>query len=338
MSIPQSQKVWHVVDKGEPSQVLRLVDDAPVPKLTKDDVLVKVQAAALNPVGYKLINTVPNFILKKPYVPESDLAGVVVDGNGTMFKKDDQVFGWLPVPLVLKHRHGVLAEYTRVPASHLIHRPPNVTPVQAAGITLVGMTAYQALFHVAKLEPEQHLFVNGGSTAVGAFAIQLAKAIGCKVTASASGKNEEYVCSLGADEFIDYTKGLLYEALVASAPTPKYHVILEAVGILDPALFVHSESYLAPGGTFVSVGPQPKGFDVMGLCRFLWMVMLRPTWLGGTKRRWKMVVADHNPEDLQQLTRFVAEGKVKPQVDSVFTFDNTLKAYDKLMTGRATVA
>lgn len=79
-------------------------------------------------------------------------------------------------------------------------RPDNVTPVQAAGITLTAMTSYQALHKIAKLESEQTVFVNGGSTAAGAFAIQLAKAVGAKVVATGSGRNEEFVRKQGADE------------------------------------------------------------------------------------------------------------------------------------------
>lgn len=95
---------------------------------------------------------------------------------------------------------GTLCQYTRLPAENLVLRPPNISVVEAAGITLAGQTAYQALFDLGKLEPSQSVFINGGSTAVGAFAIQIAKAHGCKVVASASGKNEEFVRSLGADE------------------------------------------------------------------------------------------------------------------------------------------
>lgn len=99
-----------------------------------------------------------------------------------------------------KARPGTLAQYTRVPADNLIPVPPGLTTVQAAGITLAAVTAYQALFDTGGLQPEQSVFVNGGSTAVGAFAIQLAKAVGCRVAASASAKNEAYVRGLGADE------------------------------------------------------------------------------------------------------------------------------------------
>ncbi len=96
--------------------------------------------------------------------------------------------------------YGALAEYTKVSASRAVIRPKNVTPTEASGFPIAGLTAYQALFHMAKLEEGQSVFINGGSTAVGSFAIQLAKARGARVAVSASGKNEQYVRGLGADE------------------------------------------------------------------------------------------------------------------------------------------
>ena len=95
---------------------------------------------------------------------------------------------------------GALAQYTKMLASEAVPRPKNATPTQAAGLGIAGLTAYQALEDIAKLEAGQSVFVNGGSTAVGSFAIQLAKAKGAKVAASASGKNEQYVRDMGADE------------------------------------------------------------------------------------------------------------------------------------------
>ena len=97
-------------------------------------------------------------------------------------------------------RQGALAEYIRVPTDYFVLRPSNISPVQAAGITLTAMTSYQALINIGKLEPEQTILVNGGSSAVGAFAIQIAKAKGAHVVATASGKNEAFVRKMGADE------------------------------------------------------------------------------------------------------------------------------------------
>ncbi|EPS94590.1 NAD-binding protein [Fomitopsis schrenkii] len=337
MSIPEIQQAWRVTGRGVPSKVLRLDKNTPVPKPAKGEVLVKVQAAALNPVGYKIMKTTPGFLVKRPYIPESDLAGVVVDANGTTLKEGEHVFGWIPVEVPnTKARPGTLAQYTRVPADNLIPVPPGLTTVQAAGITLAAVTAYQALFDTGGLQPEQSVFVNGGSTAVGAFAIQLAKAVGCRVAASASAKNEAYVRGLGADEFFDYTKAPLHETLAANPPTPKYHVFLEAVGLIDPALFAHSEAYLAPGGTFISVGPQPHGFDVAAIARLAWKVWLQPGFLGGARRSWRLMQAKQKRADLEQIAKYLAEGKVKPLVDSVYAFEDALQAYERLMTGRAT--
>lgn len=102
--------------------------------------------------------------------------------------------------LSMSSGQGALTQYTRLPAVNLVPRSKNVTPTQAAGFSLAGLTAYQSLIGVGKLEAGQSVFINGGSTAVGSFAIQIAKAKGAHVTASASAKNEEYVRSLGADE------------------------------------------------------------------------------------------------------------------------------------------
>jgi len=95
---------------------------------------------------------------------------------------------------------GALAQYVRVSADWIVHRPTNVTPVEASGITLVGHTAYHMVVTDGKVKPGQRVFINGGSTSVGAFAIQIAKHIGAHVTASCSPRGEELVRRMGADE------------------------------------------------------------------------------------------------------------------------------------------
>lgn len=191
----------------------------------------------------------PNFIAKRPLPAEYDLAGVIEDPNGSSFNKGDEVFGIIPVrkspwhhppqakliinvlshlALSWKTREGALQQYAKVPAKNLVIRPNNITPTEASGIALAGETAWQSLFNVGKLEAGQTVFINGGSSSVGAFAIQIAKANGAKVVASASGKNEEYVRRLGADEFVDYTKEPLHEYLEKNPPSTKYHLFLDA--------------------------------------------------------------------------------------------------------------
>ena len=100
----------------------------------------------------------------------------------------------------MKPSEGALAEYIRVHKSRIIKTPPNITTAEAAGLTLVGLTAYQALIRIADLNEGQSVFINGGSTSVGRIAIQIAKAKGCRVTASCSTSKVEEIRQLGADE------------------------------------------------------------------------------------------------------------------------------------------
>jgi NADPH:quinone reductase-like Zn-dependent oxidoreductase len=142
----------------------------------------------------------PNSWLKRE--AEMEFAGEIVEVNGVKdFKSADQVFGFLPpIPVHALRKKGVLAQYAAIPAQYLAHKPGSLTPQQASGISLVGLTAYQAMHELVDLQPDQTVFVNGGTTAVGIYAIQMAKSLGCKVTAAASGKNEEFLRGLGIDE------------------------------------------------------------------------------------------------------------------------------------------
>ncbi|KAJ3503222.1 hypothetical protein NLJ89_g8531 [Agrocybe chaxingu] len=229
---PDIQRAWVNVRRGTPAEALVLKSDWPVSKkLAPGEVLLKVHAAALNPIGYKFFAVLP-FFARRPRVPEYDLSGVVVDTNKTRFREGDEVYGWVPSKQ-FRYKEGALCQYVKVSEDWIVPRPHNVTPTQAAGLTLAGQTAYTALMRRINIQPGQHIFVNGGSTAVGAFAIQLAKIRGAKVTASASGRNEEFVRRMGADKFVDYTKESVLEYMESFARTSnsKFDYILEAVGI-----------------------------------------------------------------------------------------------------------
>ncbi|EIW79204.1 NAD(P)-binding protein [Coniophora puteana RWD-64-598 SS2] len=339
--IPDKQQAWRVVSRGHPSRALKLEEIDVPKKLGKGEILVKVQAAALNPVGWKLMSYLPNFIARRPLVPEHDLAGIVVDPHDSDFHVGDEVFGWIPTNINISTGQGALSQYTRLPAINVLRRPDNVTPVEAAGIPLAAMTALQGLTDAAKLREGQTVFINGGSSSVGLFAVYIAKAMGAKVVASASGRNEDFVRSLGVDEFVDYTQVPLYQHLTSNPPAPKFDVIFDAVGLVDPSLYKHSESYLAPGGVYVSTGPTPDftswgGSSGMRNMLSTVLAIARPRWLGGVKRSWKLVTVTHKEKDLARLRDLLAEGKLKPIVDSVHEFPNALQAYERIMTSRAT--
>ncbi|KAJ7458909.1 hypothetical protein FB451DRAFT_1507014, partial [Mycena latifolia] len=321
---------WVATKKGLPATALQL-QAQPIPtKLPKGHVLVKVQAIALNPFCYKMMAGLPNLVAGRPHVAERDLAGVIVEPNGTEFVAGDLVFGTTPAPKL-----GVLAEYVVLPAANLALQPPGVTPVEAAGLGIVVLTANQAIADL-KLKPGQTAFINGGSSAVGLNAVQIAKSLGLKVVATASGKNEAFVRSLGVDEFIDYTRAPLVEQL--SKRTSKFDAIFDAVGLTDPALYLNCARYLAPGGRYMSAGGFPSTRkDLGGTLRQIVEGNFRPTWLGGPAPKFTIVTCPLGKKDFEAVRELVVTGAVKPIVDSVYSFDRVgvMAAYDRLMTNRA---
>ncbi|KAJ7039764.1 hypothetical protein C8F04DRAFT_1084745 [Mycena alexandri] len=323
---------WFVVQRGHPSEVLQLKSGLPLPtKLPDGHVLVKVQAVALNPAGYKLMGAVPNFLSRRPHLAENDVAGMIVDPNGSKFSAGDHVFG--PSATL-----GTLAEYVVLPSSSLAVMPPNVSAVEAAGLGVVGVTAYQALVEKLKVESGQTVFINGGSSGIGLVAIQIAKSMGCKVVATASAKNKDILLSLGVDEFIDYTQAPLVEQLRLNPPSPKFHALLDAVGLTDPGLYLNSASYLAPGGIYLTAGTLPKTLtEITGVMRQLFEGFLRPTRLGGVPRQYTLFFANLEQENLEKVRDLVSSGAVKPIVDSVYSFDRdgVMKAYERMMSKRA---
>ncbi|KAF8892618.1 chaperonin 10-like protein [Infundibulicybe gibba] len=340
MSIPSTQR--------SPSKGLALKSDYLVPKPELGEVLVKIQAAALNPVGYKLMKFVPNIMSGRPFVAEHDFTGIVADANGTEFSNGNPVFGCIPVTFNSVTKQGALAEYVRVPASHIAPRPQNISPTQAAGIALVAQTAYQALFQIGGLEAGQTIFINGGSTSVGAYAIQIAKAYGAKVVAAASGKNEEFVRKMGADEVsfplqitiprVEKSSSVyrlyrreLCQQIRANPPPPKFHIIFDAAALADPSLYTHSHDYLAPNGVFITAVPLlniSSPSELWQGARTMFAA-ITPGWMGGVKRKYKMVMVENKKDDLMTIQKLVAE-------DSVYEFDDVLGAYDRMMSSRTT--
>lgn len=146
-----------------------------------------------------MIRLAPSLFFKR--IAKYDFGGEVVDTNrNPWFKAGDQVFGSIPVAESFKSSQEALGQHAYVPARVVTHRPEGISPSEASGIAIVAIAVYVVLYQASKLESSQGVFINGGSTNVGIYAIQFAKALGCKVYASASGKNEEFLKILGVDE------------------------------------------------------------------------------------------------------------------------------------------
>jgi len=329
VELPKSRLVWRIIRRGSPEVALRL-EDIPLPQLKKDEVLVRVHAAALNPVDHKLMKLLPNLVVARPSIVGADFAGVVADANGTNFQVGEAVFGWNPMAF-LSPSDGAVAEFVKVPGAQLVKTPNKLNPTEVAGIPLAGLTAYQALVHTAGIEAGQSIFINGGSSSVGRFAIQIAKAKGCRVSTSCSASKVEGIKALGADEVFDYTTAPIHRQLLEQKISPKFHAIFETIGIPEIDLFANSPAYLAPNGVFISTGPQ--GSFVQSVVTTL-RCFLQPTWLGGTPRKFRIVPVHPDQADLEALRGLLAEGQLKCPVDSIFSFKDTLKAFERIQTGK----
>lgn len=338
-TIPTTQKAWVEECRGTPSKSLRLREDWPVPStLQPGEVLVKVQACGLNPAGYKIMGAFPDFVLGRPIPSGMDLSGVIADANDSQYAKGDPVYGFLSLALCKSTTQGALCEYVRIPTTHIVPRPLVISPLSAAGLGMVVLTAYTALVELAHLEAGQSVFVYGGSSGVGIAAIQIAKARGARVVASASGKNEAFVRGVGADEFIDYTLQPIHEYLTSHPPNTPFDVIFEAIGIADSSLYTNSPAYLKPNGVFVSNGPFPSSASVAEIWKFAKTILAisTPRWLGGTPRRWTYVNNIYSQAKLEATQVYVAQGKLNPPIDTAFNFKEAIAGYERLMTKRAT--
>lgn len=180
-------------------------EDAARPDPATGEVLVRVHAAAVNPVDWKVraghLRGFLNYSL--PLIPGWDLSGVVeATGAGvTDWKQGDAVYARPDL-----RRNGAYAEYIAVRASELGHKPRSIDHVQASAIPLACLTAWQALFDAGGLKAGQRVLIHAAAGGVGTFAVQLAKWKGAHVVGTASERNHAFLRELGADEVIDYTK------------------------------------------------------------------------------------------------------------------------------------
>ncbi len=189
-----------VINEYGDNSVVRYADVA-CPEPQAGEVLVRVHAAGVNPVDWKIRGGAGQRMgLALPIHLGGEIAGTVEKlGEGVSgLAKGDAIYGII--------KTGGFAEYAVAKAADMARKPANLDFVHAAAIPLGALTAWQAMFDVAKLASGQRLLVTNSSGGVGSLAVQLARARGAHVSGMASGRNEEYVRGLGVDEFIDYTK------------------------------------------------------------------------------------------------------------------------------------
>src|SRR6476659_692960 len=196
----QTMKAIRIHSYGGP-EVLQY-EDAPRPKPRAGEVLIRVHAAGVNPIDWKVREGhMKDFWPHEfPLILGWDLSGVVEElGRGvSRFKIGDEVYS-LPDPT----RNGAYAEYIVVREPELALKPNSLHHIRAAAVPLAALTAWQSLFDTAQLQPGQRVLIHAGSGGVGHFAVQLAKWKGAYVFATASTKNQDFLRKLGVDKAID---------------------------------------------------------------------------------------------------------------------------------------
>jgi NADPH:quinone reductase-like Zn-dependent oxidoreductase len=282
---------------GSPD-VLHLEETAkPAPR--KGQVLVRVRAAGLNPLDWKLMKGKPWFLrlimgLRKPKRPGVDVAGEVesIGAGVTQFTPGDAVFGTA---------RGALADYVSASVSTLAHKPPNVGFEQAASVPIAALTALQGL-RKGGIGPGRKVLINGAAGGVGTFAVQIAKHFEARVTAVCSTRNVDFVRSLGADRVIDYTLQGLAE------DDQQYDIILECVGNLS---LPHLRRMLTPRGACILVGASPDVSLGSILFHMLRLIVEAPF----RKQKIATMMARAGHEDLSFLADLLAQGSVHPVID-----------------------
>lgn len=234
-----------------------LLRDLPDPVPGAGEVRIRVRAAGVNPVDWKireglLKDRLPHAF---PLIPGWDVAGIVdrLGPGVTAWKPGDAVYAYARKPIV---RDGCYAEYVVLPSSHLAHKPERLDFVHAAAIPLAGLTAYQVLFDAARLQPGDAVLVHAAAGGVGSFAVQLAAAHGCCVLGTAGPAHADYVRLLGARGCIDYHHVDFRKAVRVSHPDG-VQVVVDALG---GETLQRSVEVLAEGGRLVSI-VDPEGVE-----------------------------------------------------------------------------
>jgi NADPH:quinone reductase-like Zn-dependent oxidoreductase len=284
------------------------IDDIPVPAIAPDEVLVRVVAASINPVDWKvragyLAQMIPHPL---PLTLGWDVSGVVaaVGAQVTQWQAGDAVFSRPDLA-----RNGTYAEFVAIRASECARKPRTISHVEAASLPLAGITAWEAMIDVAKVGPGQRVLVHAGSGGVGSLAIQIVKAAGATVIATTSGRNRALVESLGADQVVDYTT-----TKVADAVEPVDAVFDTLGGEVQEA----SWSLLKPGGIQVSIISPPD--EARAAARGV---------------RGAFVFIGPNAPVLDRLAAMVDGGTLRPVVGAEFGLDDIAAAHALSESGRA---
>ena len=284
-------------------------EEAPRPEPQAGEVLVRVHAAGVNPIDWKVREGhMKDFWPHKfPLILGWDVSGTVeAVGPGPAaagrFKIGDEVYS---VPDV--SRDGAYAEYIVVRESELAFKPKSLHHIRAAAVPLAALTAWQALFDTAQLQPGQRVLIHAGSGGVGHFAVQLAKWKGAYVFATASTKNQDLLRELGVDEPIDYTRQR-FEDIARNID-----IVLDTIGGETQE---RSWSVLKKGGNLVSLVQSPSKEKAKEL---------------GVRAAF---VAGHpSGAQLAEIAKMIDSGKLAPIIDRILPLSEARRAHELSQSG-----
>jgi NADPH:quinone reductase-like Zn-dependent oxidoreductase len=278
-------------------------EDAPKPEPKENELLVRVIACGVNPADPLVIGGrfAKEFGTHLPLIPGYDVAGVVEKTGAkiTKFKKGDAVYGYALFG-------GGWAEFAMLAENEAALKPKSTTFTEAAAVPLAALTAWQALIDTAKLTAGQTVLIHGGSGGVGSFAVQIAKAKGAKVIATASTANQDLLKQLGADVAIDYTKTKFEDV------AKDVDVVFDTVG---RDTLARSYPIVKKGGIVTTIvgRPDPAQLEKYGI-------------------RGSSIWSHPDANELAEITKLIEAGKIKPVVGQVMPLTEAVKASEQAET------
>lgn len=290
------------IDQYGDESVLQIVD-IPKPQPARDQVLIKVLAAGVNPLDWKIREGAGARLgMNLPILLGSEMAGIVeeVGEDITGLRVGDEVYGMV--------KAGGYAEYVLANSNEVAPKPATIDFLHAAAIPLAGLTAWQAMFDLGNLGAGQSILITAAAGGVGSLAVQLAKAKGAVVIGMASGDNESFVRTLGADDFIDYTIQPFEEVVTGM------DVVFDAVG---RDTFERAFRCVKKGGALVTsvAFPTPQQGATCGV-------------------KVSRVSCQPNRHELDQISQLVVAGQLQAHVTQVFPLEQVGKAHRLSKQGR----
>ncbi|KAF7008891.1 hypothetical protein CFC21_023542 [Triticum aestivum] len=316
---PTTMRAVQYSGYGGGSAALKYVE-IPVPSLKKGEVLIKVEAASINPADCRIQKGLLRpFVPQFPFIPVTDVAGEIVEVGSAVqeFKVGDKV-----VSKLIFWKAGGLAEYVAASESITVPLPAGVSSADAAGLPVAGLTVLQAVKAIGtKFDGTgvgSNILITAASGGIGSYAVQLAKLGNHNVTATCGARNLELVADMGADEALDYKTP--EGAALKNSSGKKYDYIVNTTNGGKWSAFKPS---LSSHGRVVDVAPNFGNFVASILTLF-------------SKKKLSTVILSLGMEDLRFLLELVKERKLKTVIDSRHPFEKAADAWEKSLSGHAT--